>query len=52
MTTIGTIRDHVTVERTEDGARIHVTEDGRHGSIALTADEARRIAEALTGGSA
>ncbi len=52
MTTVGTIRDHITVERTEGGARVHVTDGWRHGSIALTADEARRIAEALTGGSA
>lgn len=48
MWTVGTIRDHVSVERTEDGVMVYVTEDGATSAILLTPREAAGMREALS----
>lgn len=47
MWTIGTIRDHLSVERTEGGVLVYVTEDGRTSAILLRPKEAEKLKEAL-----
>lgn len=47
MWTVGTIRDHLSVEREGFGIRLSVTEDGRTATYLMTPTEAEKLKEAL-----
>lgn len=47
MWTVGTIRDHLSVERTEGGVLVYVTEDGRTATYLMTPTETEKLKEAL-----
>lgn len=48
MRTIGTIRDHVSVEWVGNSLLVSVTEDGRNARILLWPEEAEEFMEALS----
>lgn len=48
MWTVGTIRDHLSVEREGDAVRMYVTEDGRTATYLMTPTEAEKLKEALS----